>query len=104
MRTCLQQLDDQKWKQLIACYAWKLMFMKQWYDVHDQEMLAIVKTLEQWKVYLLETKNQIIIKSDHKNLQYFMTTKKLNEQQAQWVKILTEYNFIIQYCKEKNNN
>ena len=32
-----------------------------------------------------------------------MTTKKLNEQQAQWAEILTEYDFIIQYCKEKNN-
>ena len=33
-----------------------------------------------------------------------MTTKKLNEQQAQWAEILTEYDFIIQHCKEKNNN
>ena len=57
--------------------------MKQQYDIHDQEMLAIVKVLEQWKVYLLETKYQTIIKSDYKNLQYFMIIKKLNEWQAQ---------------------
>ena len=83
MKAHLQQLNDQKQKQLIACYAQKLTFIEQQYDIHDWEMLAIVKALEWWRVYLLEAKHQIIIKSDHKNLQYFMMTKKLNKQQAQ---------------------
>ena len=68
MKTCLQQTNNQKWKQLIVCYTWKLMSIEQQYDIHDQEMLAIVKALEQWRIYLLETKHQTIIKSDHKNL------------------------------------
>ena len=67
-------------------------------------MLAIIKALEWWRAYLQKTKHQTIIKSDHKNLQYFMTTKKLNEWQAQWAETLTEYDFIIQYCKKKDNN
>ena len=67
-------------------------------------MLAIIEALKQWKIYLQETKHQTIIKLNHKNLQYFMTIKKLNEQQAWWVKTLTEYDFIIQYCKKKNNS
>ena len=69
--------------------------MKQWYDVHNREMLAIVEVLKWWRIYLLEAKHQTIIKSDHKNLQYFMTTKKLNEWQTWWTKILTEYDFVI---------
>ena len=69
--------------------------MKQWYDVHDKEMLAIVEALKWWRAYLQEAKHQIIIKSDHKNLQYFMTTKKLNEWQAWWAEILAEYDFVI---------
>ena len=28
----------------------------------------------------------------------------MNEQQAWWTETLAEYNFIIQYCKEKDNN
>ena len=67
-------------------------------------MLAIIKALKWWRVYLQEAKHWIIIKSDHKNLQYFMIIKKLNEQQTWWAEILTEYDFIIQYCKEKNNS
>ena len=104
MKACLQQLDNQEWKQLIACYTQKLTSIKQKYDVHDWEMLAIIEALEQWRVYLLEAKHQIIIKSNYKNLQYFMITKKLNEWQAWWTEILAEYDFIIQYCKKKNNS
>ena len=79
MRAQLQQINNQEWKQLIACYTWKLTSMKQQYDIHDKEMLAIIKMLKRWKAYLQETKYQTIIKSDHKNLQYFMMTKKLNK-------------------------
>ena len=104
MRTWLQQIDEKEWKQLIACYAWKLILMKQWYDIHDREMLAIVEVLEWWRAYLQEAKHQTIIKSDHKNLQYFIIMKKLNEWQAWWAETLAEYDFIIQYCKKKNNN
>ena len=43
MKAWLQQINDQKWKQLITCYTWKLTFIKQQYDIHDKEMLAIVK-------------------------------------------------------------
>ena len=82
MRAWLQQIDDEKWKWLIACYIWKLTSTEQQYDVHDREMLAIVEVLKRWRIYLQEAKYQTIIKSDYKNLQYFMTTKKLNKWQA----------------------
>ena len=104
IKACLQQINDKEWKWLVTCYTQKLTSTEQWYDVHDQKMLAIVKTLKKWRVYLLEAKHQIIIKLDHKNLQYFMITKKLNKRQAWWAKTLAEYDFIIQHCKEKNNN
>ncbi len=31
-------------------------------------------------------------------------TKKLNKWQAWWAETLAEYDFVIQYCKEKNNS
>ena len=104
MRAQLQQINNEKQKQLIACYTWKLTSTEQQYNIHNKKMLAIIKALEKWRIYLQEAKYQTIIKSNHKNLQYFMTTKKLNEQQAQWAEILAEYDFIIQYYKEKDNN
>lgn len=35
--------------------------------------------------------------SDHKNLEYFMTTKQLNRRQARWAEFLSEFNFKITY-------
>ena len=68
----------------------KLILMKQWYDVHDKEMLAIVEVLEQWRAYLQEIKHQTIIKLNHKNLQYFMTTKKL-KMNSEKIKAVIEF-------------
>ena len=46
MKAWLQQIDDEKQKWLITCYAWKLIFMKQWYDIHDRKILTIIKALK----------------------------------------------------------
>ena len=41
--------------------------------------------------------------TDHKGLEYFMTTKKLTPRQARWAEFLLEYNFIISYQSGKKN-
>jgi hypothetical protein len=54
------------------------------YKIHDKELLAIIKALEEWRVELegLQRSNRFSIYTDHKALEYFITTKKLNGQQA----------------------
>jgi len=47
------------------------------YDVHDKELLAIVKALEDWRRYVSNTEHRITILTDHQNLVPFMTSKKL---------------------------
>ncbi|KAI0994899.1 hypothetical protein K3495_g13280 [Podosphaera aphanis] len=39
----------------------------------------------------------ISVISDHKNLEYFMTTKTLNRRQARWSEFLSRFNFVISY-------
>jgi len=41
--------------------------------------------------------------TDHKNLKYFITVKKLTEQQMRWSLILLWYNFFILYLLSKQN-
>jgi hypothetical protein len=41
--------------------------------------------------------------TDHKNLKYFMTVKKLTERQMRWSLILSQYNFFILYLLSKQN-
>ena len=42
--------------------------------------------------------------TDHKGLEYFMTTKKLTPRQARWAKFLSEFNFVVTYQSGKKNN
>jgi hypothetical protein len=40
---------------------------------------------------------QFAVISDHKNLEYFMSTKQLNRRQPRWVEYLSWFNFVIKY-------
>jgi hypothetical protein len=51
------------------------------YDIYDKELLAIMKTLKEFRAELMSVKNMLVL-TDHKNLEYFITTKLLNAQQA----------------------
>jgi hypothetical protein len=99
----LQQLGDNGKPRLIACYARSLSPAEQNYDVHDKELLAIVEAFKRWRVELCGAKHQVLVLSDHYNLEYFTTTKKLNRRQARWSEELAEYDFRIRHCKGKEN-
>jgi hypothetical protein len=65
------------------------------YDIHNKEMLGVMHTLYEWQHFLQESQRRFEIWTDHKNLEYFITTKKLNRQQARWSLELSEYNFTL---------
>ena len=72
------------------------------YEIYDKEMLAIINCLNEWDAELRSVKN-FRIRTDHKNLEYFMTVRKLTERQMRWSLVLSRYNFTITYLKGKDN-
>ena len=48
------------------------------YEIYDKEMLAIVDCFEEWRHLLEGVLYPITVYTDHKNLEFFNTTKKLN--------------------------
>jgi len=52
------------------------------YVIYDKELLAIVRALEMWRHYLEGSSHPIEIWSDHKNLEYYATSKQLNCRQV----------------------
>jgi len=68
---------DDKWH-LIAYYLKSLNVVECNYEIHDKEMLVIIRALEDWCHFLEGTHHKFEIWMDHKNLEYFMTAKKLN--------------------------
>jgi hypothetical protein len=71
--------------------------VEQNYNIHDKEMLAVMRALEEWCHFLEGTKQTTKIWTDHKNLEYFMTVKKLNCRQARWSLYLSRFNFIMHH-------
>ena len=60
-------------------------------------MLAIVVCLQEWHAYLEGSSQPFTVFTDHKNLEYFSTTKVLNRHQARWSELLSGYEFSIIY-------
>ena len=67
------------------------------YDVHDKEMMGIMRALEAWWHYLEGCKHKIKIWTVHRNLEYFMSAKKLNRRQAQWALYLLRFDFHLEH-------
>lgn len=73
------------------------------YPIHDKELLAIVRSCEEWYPELLSARDEIQILTDHHALQYFMTKRTLNVRQAAWSEFLSAINFKIIYRPGKQN-
>ena len=71
--------------------------MERNYEIHDKEMLAIIRELEEWKHFLEGATHLVEIRTDHKNLEYFITAKKLNHRQARWSLHLARFDFLLHH-------
>ena len=89
-----QQDADGHWRP-VAYWSRKLIPAEQNYETHDQELLAIVASFQQWRHYLEGSPHPIEVWSDHNNLRGFMKQKELNSRQARWALKLAAYDFEI---------
>ena len=97
---CLSQKDpDDQLFHPIAYFSKRLTPAECNYDIHDKELLAIVRCLEAWRGELIGVHYPFQILTDHKNLQYFMTLRRLTERQVRWSQFLSQFSFRLQYRK-----
>jgi len=75
------ECDDGLWR-LVAFLSKLLNEMERNYEIHDKEMLAIIRGLENWRHLLEGAHFKFEVWTDHKNLEYFMKAQKLNQRQA----------------------
>ena len=70
--------EEEKWKPVV--FLSKLLNeMKRNYEIHNKEMLAIIRELESWRHLLEGIQFKFEIWTDYKNLEYFMRAQKLNQ-------------------------
>lgn len=93
----LSQYDDDGVLRPVAYFSSKHSAAQCNYEIYDKELLAIIKCLEEWRPELQGSSESFEIVTDHKNLQYFMTTKALSQRQVRWSEFLSGFNFRIVY-------
>ena len=93
--------EDEKWH-LVAFLSKSLSPVEQNYEIHDKEMLVIIRALQEWRHFIEGTEHQCEIWMDHKNLEYFMTAKQLNQRQARWSLYLSHFDFMLYHKPGKS--
>ncbi|KAK7913158.1 hypothetical protein WMY93_013369 [Mugilogobius chulae] len=77
----------------------KLSSSERNYDVGDRELLAIKVALEEWRHLLEGTEQPFLVWTDHKNLEYLKSAKRLNPRQARNVLSDRGPQFVAQFWK-----
>jgi hypothetical protein len=91
-----QQVDNNAWHP-VAFLSKALNPVERNYEIHDTEMLAIIRGLEEWRHYLEGARHPVEIWTDHKNLEYFQVAQMLNRRQARWSLYLSRFNFTLHH-------
>lgn len=87
----------------IAFFSKKMTPVQLRYDTHDKELMAIVLSMEHWGQYLRGVTQPVRVLTDHNNLRYFMTKRRLNGRQSRWAESLSRYDFVIEHQPGKAN-
>jgi reverse transcriptase-like protein len=93
----LSQYDDDGVLRAVAYFSSKHSAQECNYEIYDKELLAIIKSLEEWRLELQGVTDPFAIVTDHKNLEYFTSTKALSQRQVRWSEFLSQFNFRIVY-------
>ncbi len=73
------------------------------YDIGNRELLAVKLALEEWRHWLEGSGVPFIVWTDHKNLEYIQSAKRLNSRQARWALFFGRFDFSISYRPGSKN-
>ena len=87
--------DHGKGLQPIAFLSHKLNPAECNYPVHEQELLAVILALKEWRHYLHG--NKFTVQTDHQSLRYLNTQPHLSARQIRWSEFLQQFDFQMEY-------
>jgi hypothetical protein len=93
----LSQPDDAGTLHPVAFFSKKHSPAECNYEIYDKELLAIVRSFEEWRPHLIGTPHPIKVLTDHKNLEYFKTKRMLNQRQTRWSAFMSEFPWYAEY-------
>ena len=74
----LMQRDEKGKRHPMAYFSSTLNEAERNYDIYTLELYAIVKVLRHWRPFLAGSPHEVIVYTDHANLQYWKEPQKIN--------------------------
>ena len=71
------ECEDGRWR-LVVFLLKSLNKTKRNYEIHNKEILVVIRGLENWRHLLEGARFKFKVWTDHKNLEYFIKVQKLN--------------------------
>ncbi len=73
------------------------------YDIGNKELLAVRLALGEWRHWLEGSAQPFLVWTDHKNLEYIRSAKRLSSRQARWALFFGRFNFTLSYRPGSKN-
>lgn len=86
-----------------AFFSRKLSPAERNYDIGNRELLAVKLALTEWRHWLEGAELPFIVWTDHKNLEYVQTAKRLTARQARWTLFFGRFRFTLTYRPGSRN-
>jgi len=99
----LSQYDDENVLHSIVFYSKSMISAECNYHIYDKKLLTIIRCFEHWWLELEDTELSIQMFTDHQTLKIFMKNKQLTRWQANYLNILSKFNFQIIFRSGKTN-
>jgi len=99
----LSQYDDERVLHPVTFYSKSMIPAEINYHIYDKKLLAIIRCFEHWRPELKCTELPIQMFTDHQTLKTFMENKQLSRRQANYLNILSKFNFQIIFRSGKTN-
>jgi len=99
----LSQYNDENVLHSIVFYSKSMISAECNYHIYDKKLLAIIQCFKYWRLELEDTELFIQMFTDHQTLKIFMKNKQLTRRQANYLNILSKFNFQIIFRSGKTN-
>jgi RNase H-like domain found in reverse transcriptase len=93
----LQQLDEEGRLHPVGYDSQTFNDAERGYDIHDRELLAVIRGLLAWHHLLVGSPHKIRVLTDHSNLKYYRHPQKISRWVARYLPKMAEFDFQLVY-------
>ncbi|MDD9817374.1 MAG: RNase H-like domain-containing protein [Gammaproteobacteria bacterium] len=93
--SCPEHYSDPEQERVVAYYSCTLSRAERQYCVTRKELLAVVKAIKHFHIYLYGRK--FLLRTDHSALQWLLSFRQPEGQVARWLERLQQYDFSVEH-------